>query len=299
MAESFGVVMGQLRAAVLLSAFFLGTLFIAVPVQFLLQVSRSKSALSFPHRYFKWLCRVLGIRIETLGTPVAEGPLLIAANHTSYFDIPVLGATGPFAFIAKTEVQRWPFFGLCADLSRTIFVDRNNRSRALHDRNQIQGRLRKGDRLVLFPEGTSSDGNGILPFKSSLLSVAELDAGSEQSGRPLRCRVQPVSISYTRLNGLPMGRIKRPLFAWYGDMDLMPHLWAALAAGPFDVTVEFHPAVTAEQLGDRKALARYCENVVRKGVVEALSGRRQGAPRIAFGGTREEARNPAASPQNA
>ena len=292
--------MGQIRAAILLSAFFLGTLFIAVPVQTVLRLSRAKAALTFPHLYFKWLCRVLGIRIETHGTMASEGPLLIAANHTSYFDIPVLGATGPVAFIAKTEVQRWPFFGLCADLSRTIFVDRNNRSRAIHDRDQIQARLRQGDCLVLFPEGTSSDGNGILPFKSALLSVAELDSGDvdSETGRPVRCRVQPVSITYTRLHGLPMGRIKRPLFAWYGDMDLMPHLWNALAAGPLDVTVEFHPAVTAEQLGDRKALARYCENVVRKGVIEALSGRHS-APWIAFGGAREASRAPAPTAQNA
>lgn len=290
--------MGQIRAAILLGAFFVGTLLVVVPLQAALRFTRAKAAFSFPHHYFKWLCRVLGIRIETRGTPISEGPLLIAANHTSYFDIPVLGATGPVAFIAKTEVQHWPFFGLCADLSRTIFVDRNNRARAIHDRDQIQARLRQGDRLVLFPEGTSSDGNGILPFKSALLSVAELDAGDTQSGRPVRCRVQPVSIAYTRLNGLPMGRIKRPLFAWYGDMDLMPHLWAALAAGPVDVTVEFHPAVTAEQLGDRKALARYCESVVRKGVSEALSGRHS-TPSIAYGGAREAARAPTPSPQNA
>jgi 1-acyl-sn-glycerol-3-phosphate acyltransferase len=292
--------MSQIRAAMLLCAFFFATLFVVVPVQGTFRLLRLRAAHVFPYHYFKWLCRVLGIRIETHGTMVSEGPLLLAANHTSYFDIPVLGALGPVAFIAKTEVQRWPFFGLCADLNRTIFVDRNNRARAIDDRNQIQTRLRQGDRLVLFPEGTSSDGNGILPFKSSLLSVAELDLTDDEKrkGRPFRCRVQPVSVTYTRLNGLPMGRIKRPLFAWYGDMDLMPHLWSALAAGPIDVVVEFHPPVTAEQLGDRKALARYCEDVVRAGVVKALSGR-QSASWIDFGGAREAVREGAASPQNA
>jgi 1-acyl-sn-glycerol-3-phosphate acyltransferase len=292
--------MGHLRAAFILSVFFLATLLIVVPVQAVLRLLRLPAALTFPHHYFKFLCRLLGIRIETHGTMVSEGPLLIAANHTSYFDIPVLGALGPVAFIAKTEVKRWPFFGLCADLSRTIFVDRNNRARALFDRNQIQARLRQGDRLVLFPEGTSSDGNGILPFKSALLSVAELDLTDDErrKGQPLHCRVQPVSITYTRLNGLPMGRTRRPQFAWYGDMDLMPHLWAALAAGPIDVAVEFHPAVTAEQLGNRKALAQYCEDVVRAGVVKALAGR-QSAPWLAFNGTRETEHATAAKPQNA
>ena len=286
--------MGHLRAALILSVFFLATLLVAVPFQAVTLALRLPIARRFPHHYFRFLCRVLGIRIETLGNVVTEGPLLIAANHTSYFDIPVLGALGNFAFIAKTEVKHWPFFGLCAELSRTIFVDRKQRSRALHDRNQIQTRLRQGDCLVLFPEGTSSDGNGILPFKSALLSVAELDLSQDEArkGRPFRCRVQPVSIAYTRLNGLPMGRIKRPLFAWYGDMDLMPHLWGALAAGPIDVMVEFHPPVTAEQMGDRKALAAHCERGVREGVVTAPSGR-TGQPWIAFGGAKAAVRGEA------
>jgi lyso-ornithine lipid O-acyltransferase len=284
--------MGHLRAAVILTLFFLVTLIFVVPVQAIAIWLRLPFARVFPHYYFIHLCRLLGIRIETHGSMVAEGPLLIAANHTSYFDIPVLGALGPVAFIAKTEVKRWPFFGTCAEINRTIFVDRNNRSRAIFDRDQIQARLRKGDSLVLFPEGTSSDGNGILPFKSSLLSVAELDLTEDEAkrGRPFRVRVQPVSITYTRLNGVPMGRIRRPLFAWYGDMDLMPHLWGALAAGPFDVTVEFHPPVTAEQMGNRKALAQHCERVVREGVVRALSGRESG-PWLAFGGARAAARS--------
>jgi 1-acyl-sn-glycerol-3-phosphate acyltransferase len=260
--------MGQFRAAIILFVFFTTAIFVAIPVQWLLLTLRLPAARTFPHGYYKFLVSMMGIRIEQIGAPDAEGPLLIAANHTSYFDIPVFGSLLPVSFIAKSEVRKWPVFGLCAELDRTIFVDRNSRSRAVTDRDQIQARLRQGDRLVLFPEGTSGDGNSILPFKSSLLSVAELDTGGA------RCRVQPVSIAYTRLNGLPMGRIKRPLFAWYGDMDLMPHLWAALAAGPVDVAVEFHPAVTVAELGDRKALASHCEEKVREGVVAALTGRR-------------------------
>jgi lyso-ornithine lipid O-acyltransferase len=278
--------MGYLRAAFILSVFFVTTLVIVIPFQSVALALRLPISRSFPHHYFKFLCRVLGIRIETHGTPVTEGPLLIAANHTSYLDIPILGALGPFAFIAKTEVKAWPFFGLCADLSRTIFVDRKNRGRALIDRDKIQARLRAGDSLVLFPEGTSSDGNGILSFKSALMSVADLNLSADEArrGRPFRCRVQPVSITYTRLNGVPMGRIKRPLFAWYGDMDLMPHLWSALAAGPVDVTVEFHAPVTAEQMGDRKVLTQHCERVVREGVVRALSGK-SGGQWASFGAT--------------
>ena len=276
--------MNQLRAALVLSIFFT-TALMTVPVQGVLLALKLPIARHVPHYYFLYLRRLLGLKIESHGDMVSDGPVLIAANHVSYFDIPVLGALGPVAFIAKSDVGRWPVFGTLSRIIRTIYVDRTKRTRALHDRDQIQSRLAGGDQLVLFPEGTSSDGNRVLPFKSSLLSVAELDLSQTESerGQPFRVRVQPVSITYTELGGLPMGRNKRPLFAWYGDMDLIPHLWHAIAAGPITVVVHFHPPVTAEQLGNRKALAQHCESVVRGGVVHALRGL-PGLPAPAYSG---------------
>ena len=265
--------MRHIRAAVILGLFF-STALMTVPIQGALLALRVPAARRVPHWYFRALKHLLGLKISAHGEMVTDGPVLIAANHVSYFDIPVLGALGPVAFIAKSDVGTWPVFGTLSRIIRTIYVDRTRRQRALHDRDQIQARLAEGDSLVLFPEGTSSDGNRVLPFKSSLLSVAELDLREKESaaGRPYRVRVQPVSIAYTGLGGLPMGRRNRPLFAWYGDMDLIPHLWHAIAAGPIEVDVHFHPPVTAEQLGDRKALARYCEEAVRAGVGHALAG---------------------------
>ena len=93
---------------------------------------------------------------------------------------------------------------------------------------------------MLFPEGTSSDGNRVLPFKSALMGAAE----AEMARRPAHVTVQPVSTAYTGIHGMPMGRENRPLFAWYGDMELVPHLWEALKTGPLDVVVEFHPPLT-------------------------------------------------------
>lgn len=281
--------MNQLRAAFVLTVFFASAL-LMVPIQAVLLGLRHPAGKRLPHYYFKGLRRVLGLKIEAHGEMVTDGPVLIAANHVGYFDIPILGALGPVAFIAKSDVGRWPLFGTLSRLVRTIYVDRTQRLRALHDRDQIQSRLAEGDRLVLFPEGTSSDGNRVLPFKSSLMSVAELDLSAAQSalGTPYRVRVQPVSITYTGLGGLPMGRARRPLFAWYGDMDLIPHLWEAMVAGPLTVVVHFHPPVTAEQLGTRKALARHCETVVRAGVVHALAGR-PGLPAPVYAGLGEAA----------
>ncbi len=128
-------------------------------------------------------------------------------------------------------------------------------------------RLEAGDDLILFPEGTSGDGNRVLPFKSALFSVAE----RRPHGEPLT--VQPVSVAYTALDGVPMGRYLRPSFAWYGDMDLAPHMWESAGLGRLTVVVEFHPPVTFEEFASRKAMADYCQTEVAQGVSAALSGR--------------------------
>jgi 1-acyl-sn-glycerol-3-phosphate acyltransferase len=294
--KSMGDALGRVRAAVVLSTFLLSAL-VFIATQGASLALRMPWTRSYPHHFMRFMAWLFGIKILVRGEMVEGGPLLIAANHASYLDIVVLEALGKVAFIAKLEVGAWPLFGVGAKVMRTIFVDRNRRGRAMHDRDQIQDRLKAGDALVLFPEGTSSDGNGVLPFKSSLLSVAEIDLSDREAraGRPYRVRVQPVSIAYTRLNGVPMGRRNRPNFAWYGDMGLLDHLWSGLVAGPVDVCVHFHPPVTVEQLGDRKALTRHCEAVVRAGVVHALTGQ-DGLPAPVFGGAGAPVRRPREKP---
>ena len=165
------------------------------------------------------------------------------------------------------EVGRWPFFGTLARLQRTVFVERQRRSATGETRDAIRDRLLAGDTLLLFPEGTSHDGNHVLPFKSALLGAAEyrLEGGG-------RVKVQPVSTAFTGLNGVPMGRENRPFFAWYGDMEMVPHLWEALLAGPLDVTVQFHPPFSLDQM-NRNELAARAERVVREGQSLALAGR--------------------------
>jgi 1-acyl-sn-glycerol-3-phosphate acyltransferase len=119
--------------------------------------------------------------------------------------------------------------------------------------------------LILFPEGTSSDGKSVLPFKSALFSVAEVGG----SALP----VQSISLSYSGLDGLPMGRNWRSHYAWYGDMELADHIWIALGLGRATVTVVFHPPVSLESLPSRKALADHCFSAVRRGVTLANAGR--------------------------
>ncbi len=189
----------------------------------------------------------------------------------SYTDITVLGSLIAGSFIAKAEVARWPFFGWLAKLQRTVFVDRRMRSTQLQ-RDAMTARLAAGDALILFPEGTSGDGNRVLPFKSALFSAAE----RMQAIVPIV--VQPVSIAYTRLDGMPLGRLLRPFIAWYGSAELAPHLWVMLGLGVVEVVVEFHPPAFIADCGSRKALARYCYLRAAGGMASALAGRPQPMP---------------------
>jgi 1-acyl-sn-glycerol-3-phosphate acyltransferase len=175
------------------------------------------------------------------------------------------------SFIAKTEVAGWPFFGWLAKLQRTVFVDRRVRSARLQ-RDAMTERLAVGDALILFPEGTSGDGNRVLPFKSALFGAVE-----EMQGI-VPVEVQPVSIAYTRLDGIPLGRVLRPFFAWYGTVELAPHLWGMIGLGALEVVVQFHPPVSIADCGSRKSLARYCQARAAGGMAAALAGRPQPMP---------------------
>jgi lyso-ornithine lipid O-acyltransferase len=217
----------------------------------------------FPHRYHRLVSRILGVRVAIEGEVPAKGPMLLAANHVSWLDIVILSAVAPVSFIAKREVNGWPFFGSLARLQRTVFVDRTRRQGTDVSRDDIQARLKEGDILVLFAEGTSSDGADVKPFKSAFFAAAELPD----------VRVQPVSVAYHGHFGLPMTRRRRPNYAWYGDMELAPHLWEAVGHGPIEVTVICHPPAAIADIGNRKDLARHAEETVRRGLAAKLSGK--------------------------
>lgn len=264
--------MGRLRAGVLLAGFILSALLL-MPAQAFALRFKLPLAKTLPNRYHRFLCKLIGIRVVTRGKPYEGGACLIAANHNSWLDIPVMASLQPSSFVARSDMAGWPFFGTLAKLQQTVFVERERRTRTAESRNEIHARISGGDRLILFPEGTSSDGNRVLPFKSALMSVAQLAIVNDEADREDDLVVQPVSIAYVRLCGLPMGRQFRPYFAWYGDMELFPHLWEAFSLGPIEVIVEYHKPVTIREIGNRKALAAYCEDRCREGVARALLGR--------------------------
>lgn len=243
-----------------------GTLVPYTLVQWVLERSGSRRGRPFKRWYYRRMSRLVGLSIEHRGEP-ARAPVLFVANHVSYFDILVLGSVLETCFVSRADVRSWPLLGWSAAVQRTLFIERR-RGEAKNHRDVVAERLASGDSLVMFAEGTSSDGNHVLPFKSSLFAVAE----RRIDGKPLT--VQPVTVAYTKLDGVPMGRYLRPLFAWYGDMTLTMHLLRALSLGKATVEIVLHEPVTIDGFADRKALSDHCRAQVARGLSEALSGRR-------------------------
>ncbi len=268
--------MRALRAFLVLGTFFAFT-FPLMPLQLLFLVTGSRYARTFPHWYHRQVCRLLGIRLNVEGEIAKAHGVLLISNHVSWLDIAVLSAVAPVSFVAKQEVASWPFVSWLAKLQRSVFVDRNRRRETGDKANEILDRLARGDHIVLFAEGTSSDGNSVVPFRTALFAAAKPSGGS-----PLGDDVsaQTLALTYTKIYGLPLCRRGRYRIAWYGDMDLASHAWRLLGLGPIDAHIRIGPPVPLDQFPDRKALARYAEDKIRKDVAELLRGEPGAAPAL-------------------
>lgn len=249
----------------------LPTVAVLAPVQLLFVKTNSSRAQTLPLWFHRFAMKVVGVKVTVRGELSADRPLLIAANHASWLDIPVLGSVCPMSFVAKSEIATWPLFGTLARLQRTIFVDRARRTATAAVNDEMAARMISGSPVVLFAEGTSSDGNRVLTFRTSLLGAARaaVAAGGGES-----VSVQPVSVAYTHRNGLPLGRLGRPFVAWYGDMTFSRHLWSILRDGAIDATVTFGETLRADAATDRKRLAGEAEREVRRLTTNALLGRK-------------------------
>lgn len=195
--------------------------------------------------------RILGMRFSTRGTPMRQ-PGAVVANHISWLDIFTLNAPQRIYFVAKSEVAAWPGIGWLARATGTLFIQRKG-AQALEQKTMFEARLRAGHKLMFFPEGTSTDGLRVLPFKSTLFAAFFAD------GLDAILWVQPVTLIYTA----PPGQDAR-FFGWWGDMDFGSHLVKTLASGRRGgVEVVFHAPVRVADFPDRKALAACCEAAVR------------------------------------
>jgi len=243
---------GRVRAVRRIVFAVLWTL-VAIPVQALLMLLPGRGNIAFARTYHRVLCRLIGLRVQVVGQPAAGGSVLYVSNHSSWLDILVLGGVVEAAFVSKAEVGKWPVVGTVARLGRTVFVSRR-RNETGREAQEIRDRLAGGDSIILFPEGTSNDGTRVLPFRSSFLAAAQHAK-----------QVQPISLVYDRLGGLPACRRDRPLFAWYGEMDIATHFWRIARRSGARATVLLHEPADPAAFPDRKALTAAASGVVADG----------------------------------
>lgn len=255
----------RLRALRRLAAVFLWTL-LSAPIQAVCLLLPGRAKIAFAKLYWAVFARLLGLHVRVIGELASGGsdrPVIYVANHSSWVDVPVVGGVLDGCFVAKGDVAGWPIVGTIARLGRSVFVTRQ-RGSTVRERDTMQGLLSGGDNLILFPEGTSSDGSRVLPFRSSFFSVAQSEA------QPI---IQPVSVVYDRLGGLPTGRANRPVFAWYGDMDIASHAWRLARCSGLRVTVLLHAPMDPARFPDRKALSHAIWRTVADGAATLRQNR--------------------------
>lgn len=239
-----------------------------------LRYGRGRLAARIPMLFHRTVLRAFSVRVTQSGTPPAAGePALVLSNHVSWLDIIALGSLRPLSFVAKSEIAGWPVVGGLAKLQRTVFIDRSRRAATASVNETVAARLSAGDLIVLFAEGTTGDGNRVLPFRSSLVGAARAALQADGATGVERIRLQPLALTYPRRNGLPVVRSERPEIAWYGDMELAPHLSLFAERGPIDVHIVWGQPIPFEAGTDRKLATALAEDSVRRAVRDAITGR--------------------------
>lgn len=236
----------------------------AMLIQGLCLVLPGSAKVAFAQIYWAIFTRLIGIEVRIIGKPVkreAGRPVIYVSNHSSWIDVPVVGGVLDGCFVAKGDVATWPFISTIARLGRTVFVTRSRGSTG-KERAAMGALLKSGDNLILFPEGTSSDGSRVLPFRTAFFALALPVAGEDRTNMPL---IQPVSVVYDRLDGMPVGRANRPVFAWYGDMDIASHFGRLTQHIGLRATVLLHTPLDPARFDDRKALSQAVWQIVADG----------------------------------
>lgn len=211
--------------------------------------------------FHKGCCSLFSLDYSISGQMHTGRPTLYLANHISYLDVFVLGGEIPGFFIAKSEVANWPVLGQLARIQNTLFFER----KGVRIREQLKvmaSHFNQKGNLILFPEGTSTDGEHVEPFKSSLLQSVEM--------ADLDVIIQPVSIAYTDYKGEAMSREIRDHYAWYGTMPFAPHFFSALGMERASVELVFHPPVSIKEFDTRKECTMHCYEQVSAGLKSAL-----------------------------
>jgi 1-acyl-sn-glycerol-3-phosphate acyltransferase len=248
---------------------FIPVLLFIIPTQFVISRLRLPFWQALPKLHHKVGCIFLGLRVRMIGTPAHGRPTLVVSNHISWTDIIAIGSVADVTFVAKSEVRDWFFVGFMASLQRTIYVDRNRRTDARKTSQEIGRHMAEGNAVLLFAEGQSDIGTHVLPFRSALIGAAQhamIEAGARD------VMIQPLTIAYTKLQGLPVSRTERSLIAWIKSKSVGENIMEILSGGTKEVTVAFGIPRPLEQGQDRKEVARIAENDVRRMLVALNRG---------------------------
>lgn len=239
---------------------------VLIPPQMLVMLfTRGRPAYILPSLWHKMICRAFGLKVEIVNAPVTKGQTLYVSNHLSYLDIPVITSVLPASFVAKADVAAWPLFGLLAKLQQTVFISRS-RQGLREEKAAFQKIMDEGRSLIIFPEGTSSDGTQVLPFKSSLFSLV-LDADGNRD-----IAIQPFTVELLETDGRRIETGKdRDLYAWHGDMTLMPHFWQFAKLRGAKVKLHFHAPVKVKEGENRKNLALQCHATVAGALAPSMA----------------------------
>jgi len=252
---------------------------IGIPIQFVITRLGLPGVNLLPRLFHRCGCLFLGMKVTLIGTPAHGRPTLLTANHISWTDIIAIGSVSDVTFVAKSEIRSWFFVGFMASLQRTIFVDRNRRTEAHKTSREIARHMAAGNAVLLFAEGQSDLGTHVLPFRSALIGAAQ--HAMEEAGAK-EVAIQPLTVAYTKLQGLPVNRSERALIAWIKGKTVMQNIKEMLTGGTREVTVAFGIPRPLEEGDDRKEITRAAEADVRR-VLVALN-RGQPLPELTPGG---------------
>ena len=242
---------------------FLGLCLIIVPPQWLI-VTLHKGRFSYilPQLWHKGACAIFGIKIERVGVPYTDSQVLYISNHVSYLDIPVLGSIiQQTSFVSKNDVANWPVWGFLSKLQQTAFISRSRKD-TKKEAHSLDAMLEAKKNLVIFPEGTSTNGLEVKDFKSSLFSLALKD-GLED------IVIQPITIRILTTDGKPPQKEdERNIYAWPLELDISldRHLMGIASTSGAHIEVTFHDIIAAKDFDDRKTLAKTCHDAVCSGL---------------------------------
>lgn len=262
--QPYRVAGGALRAWSRGALMLVGMLLLVVP-QALWRLARPNGLQGPLPRWIHWLlCRVLGLRVQVVGRPVFSGVAAWVGNHLSYLDVPVLGSLGRMRFVAKQEVAGWPLFGWLAGLQCTVYVSRRARDAGVAI-ERFADAVAAGGVVVLFAEGTSSDGSAVRAFRPTLLQVLMASAPTDAISR--EADVQAFTLRLQAVDGRAVDQSRiRDLYAYHGDAVLLPHLKRFLQLRGARLQVVFHPPVAPSGFVDRRALAAHLQRQVEWGL---------------------------------